>query len=95
MSVEAEEDHVAINARAGIGLAAHVKKSLIAAGVVLLLCIPMVAFRTADAVGGLELIPRWGLVATLVAIAFVGQLGDQDYQVVDVNLFVDISAFIF
>ena len=73
MSVEAEEDHVAINARAGIGLAAHVKKSLIAAGVVLLLCIPMVAFRTADAVGGLELIPRWGLVATLVAIAFVGQ----------------------
>jgi branched-chain amino acid transport system permease protein len=73
MSTGAEEDHVAISARAGIGLARHVKKSLIAAGVVLLLCIPMVAFRTADAVGGLELIPRWGLVGTLVVIAFVGQ----------------------
>ncbi len=73
MSVEAEKDHVEISARAGIGLGAHLKKAAIAAFVVLLLCIPMVAFRTADAAGGLELIPRWGMVATLVAVAFIGQ----------------------
>jgi branched-chain amino acid transport system permease protein len=73
MSAEAKKDHVAISAAAGIGLAAHLKKAAIAAFVVLLLCIPMVAFRTADAAGGLELIPRWGMVATLVVIAFIGQ----------------------
>ncbi len=73
MSVEAEQGHVDVGGRAGVSLGSHLKKAAIAAVVVLLLCIPMVAFRTADAVGGLELIPRWGMVATLVVVAFIGQ----------------------
>lgn len=52
----------------------HVIEALVAAGVMLLLSIPMFLFRTTDAPGGLVLETRWGLVATLVALAFVGKL---------------------
>lgn len=49
-------------------------EACVAAGVMLLLSIPMFAFKTADAPGGLVLESRWGLVATLVGLAFVGKL---------------------
>jgi branched-chain amino acid transport system permease protein len=41
--------------------------------VALLLSIPIVLLKTDDAPGGLVLTPRWGLVAILVGIAFVGR----------------------
>ncbi len=46
----------------------------VAAFVMLLLSMPMFAFRTTDAPGGLVLESRWELVATLVVLAFVGKL---------------------
>ena len=49
-------------------------EACVAAVVVLLLCIPMFAFKTNDSPGGLVLAQRWPLVASLVAIAFVGKL---------------------
>ena len=58
---------------AGAGLVAHLKRAAITAGVVLLLCIPLVAFRTVDAPGGLQLVERWQMVATLVGAGFIGQ----------------------
>ena len=59
----------------GVPFTDHLKKAAIAAGVVLLLCIPIVLFRTVDTSGGgLALETRIGLVAVLVAIGFAGQL---------------------
>lgn len=52
----------------------YVKPAALTAFVVLLLCIPLVALRTADGPKGLILIPRWDLVATLVGLAFIGRL---------------------
>ena len=52
----------------------YLKQAAITAFVVLLLCIPLVAFFTADTQTGLALEPRWSYVATLVAFAFAGQL---------------------
>jgi branched-chain amino acid transport system permease protein len=52
----------------------HLKEAAIAAGVMLMLCIPLFLFKTNDAPGGLVLETRWGLVAVLVALAFVGKL---------------------
>ncbi len=49
-------------------------EAAVAAGVMFLLSLPMFAFKTADAPGGLVLESRWGLVAALVALAFVGKL---------------------
>ena len=45
-----------------------------AAGIALLLCIPLVAYRTVDAPGGLALQQRWGWVVGGVATVFVGRL---------------------
>ncbi|MGF1651095.1 MAG: high-affinity branched-chain amino acid ABC transporter permease LivM [Hyphomicrobiaceae bacterium] len=42
--------------------------------VVLLLSIPLVAYRTVDAPGGLILQTRWEMVLTLVGAAFIGQI---------------------
>ncbi len=52
----------------------HLKKAAIAAFVVLLLCLPLIAYQTTDTQTGLALESRWSLVATLVAIGFAGQL---------------------
>ena len=57
---------------------AQLRRQLLEAGVaafvMLLLSMPMFAFKTAAAPGGLVLESRWGLVATLVVLAFVGKL---------------------
>ncbi len=55
-------------------LARQLKEAGVAALVMLLLCIPMFLFKTNDAPGGLVLETRWGLVAALVALAFIGKL---------------------
>lgn len=55
-------------------LGRNLKEAAVAAAVAFLLCIPMFAFKTNAAPGGLVLEPRWGLVASLVALAFVGKL---------------------
>jgi branched-chain amino acid transport system permease protein len=55
-------------------MASHLQRAGIAAFVVLLLCIPMIAWRTTDTPTGLALQERWDLVAILVACGFVGQL---------------------
>lgn len=52
----------------------HILEACVAAGVMGLLTIPMFAFKTTDAPGGLILETRWVLAATLVALAFVGKL---------------------
>jgi len=50
------------------------RDALLAAGVTVLLAIPLFAYRTVDAPGGLELESRWLLVAVCVAIVFGGRL---------------------
>ncbi|MEM7775511.1 MAG: high-affinity branched-chain amino acid ABC transporter permease LivM [Pseudomonadota bacterium] len=54
-------------------LVGHLRIAVTAAFVVLLLCIPLIAFRTTDTPGGLVLETRWDLVATLVIVALVLQ----------------------
>ncbi|MBU2534064.1 MAG: high-affinity branched-chain amino acid ABC transporter permease LivM [Alphaproteobacteria bacterium] len=49
-------------------------EALVAGLVAFLLSVPMFAFRTTDAPGGLVIESRWSLVAVLVALAFVGKL---------------------
>jgi len=56
-----------------VGILSHLKAASVAAFVAFLLCIPLIAYRTIDARGGLQLEERWPMVAALVLAAFVGQ----------------------
>src|SRR6056297_2718848 len=49
-------------------------ESVAAAIIMALLSFPMFVYKTTDAPGGLALESRWGLAATLVALAFAGRL---------------------
>ncbi|MFM1814505.1 MAG: hypothetical protein RLZ98_1200 [Pseudomonadota bacterium] len=55
-------------------LTAALKDALLAAGVALLLAIPLFAFRTNDSAGGLVLTSHWMSVAIGVGAVFVGRL---------------------
>jgi branched-chain amino acid transport system permease protein len=54
--------------------AAAVKDALITAAIVLALCFGLVAFQMVDIPGGIDLRPRYGVVAWAIGIAFFGRL---------------------
>lgn len=56
-------------------IVSQLRKAALTAFVTMLLCVPIVALRTVDTPSGLlEIDSRWGLAATLVVAAFLGQL---------------------
>jgi len=56
------------------GLAEALKEAAIAAGVAVVLAVPLVGFRTVQEVGGLVLETRWSWVAMAAVAVFVGRL---------------------
>lgn len=64
--------------RAATDRAAIVKDAALFALVTLGLCVPIVAFRTdLSQTSALDLVPRWGLVAILCGLVFVGRLAQR------------------
>ncbi|KMO13437.1 high-affinity branched-chain amino acid ABC transporter permease LivM [Methylobacterium platani] len=64
--------------RAATDMAAIVKDAALFALVTFGLCIPIVAFRTdLSQTSSLDLVPRWGLVAILCGLVFVGRLAQR------------------
>ncbi len=64
--------------RAAPDMAAIVKDAALFALVTFGLCVPIVAFRTdLSQTSALDLVPRWGLVAILCGLVFVGRLGQR------------------
>ncbi|MCF4125620.1 high-affinity branched-chain amino acid ABC transporter permease LivM [Methylobacterium sp. SyP6R] len=64
--------------RAATDMAAIVKDAALFALVTFGLCFPIVAFRTdLSQTSALDLVPRWGLVAILCGIVFVGRLAQR------------------
>ncbi|WP_018261273.1 high-affinity branched-chain amino acid ABC transporter permease LivM [Methylobacterium sp. WSM2598] len=66
-------------ARPGLDVAGIVKDAALFALVTLGLCVPVVSYRTAlgGETGGLYLTPRWGLVALLCGLVFVGRIAQR------------------
>ncbi|TNC16236.1 high-affinity branched-chain amino acid ABC transporter permease LivM [Methylobacterium terricola] len=64
--------------RAATDMAAIVKDAALFALVTFGLCVPIVAFRTdLSQTSALDLVPRWGLVAILCGLVFVGRLAQR------------------
>jgi branched-chain amino acid transport system permease protein len=55
-------------------LSASLVDAVLTAGIAALLCLPLLAYRTTDAPGGLVLVARWREVAIAVAAVFFGRL---------------------
>ncbi|MEO0670603.1 MAG: high-affinity branched-chain amino acid ABC transporter permease LivM [Pseudomonadota bacterium] len=74
MAVEAETQTRAVGVQDTPSVFVTAAKSAaVAAGVVALLCIPLIVLRTVNAGTSLQLYTRYELMASLVAIAFAGQ----------------------